>query len=105
MLGPVTIGDGARIGSGSVVIKDVPAGATVVGIPGKVVEKDSKRKLALDFEHGNLPDPIADVVKIILKMQHELEERLKVIEKDHKIKAKGIFHDYEEKAAEELPDQ
>ncbi|MBU0759203.1 MAG: serine O-acetyltransferase [Candidatus Omnitrophica bacterium] len=105
VLGPVTIGDGARIGSGSVVVKDVPAGATVVGIPGKVVEKDSKRKLALDFEHGNLPDPIADVVKIMLKMQHELEERLKVIEKDHSIKAKSIFHDYEEKAAEELPDQ
>ncbi|NQT75710.1 MAG: serine O-acetyltransferase [Candidatus Omnitrophica bacterium] len=105
ILGPVTIGDGARIGSGSVVVKDVPNGATVVGIPGKVVEKKTAEKLALDFEHGNLPDPIADVVKIMLKMQHELEERLKTIEKKHAIKAKGIFHDYEEKATEELPGQ
>lgn len=104
VLGPINIGDGAKIGSGSVVVKDVPAGATVVGIPGKVVEKDIMRKLVLDFEHGNLPDPIADVVKIILKMQHELEERLKTIERDHNIKVKSIFHDYEEKAAEELPD-
>ena len=57
ILGPVKIGDGARIGSGSVVIKDVPAGATVVGVPGKVVEKKVAERLELDFEHGNLPDP------------------------------------------------
>ena len=105
VLGPITIGDGAKIGSGSVVIKDVPSGATVVGVPGKVVEKKTMKKLALDFEHGNLPDPIADVVKIMLKMQHELEQRLKAIEKEHNIKARSIFHDYEEKATEELPDQ
>lgn len=104
ILGPVKIGDGAKIGSGSVVIKDVPDGATVVGVPGKIVEKKTIDKLALDFEHGNLPDPIADVVKIMLKMQHELEQRLETLEKDHNIKAKSIFHDYEEKAAEELPE-
>jgi serine O-acetyltransferase len=104
ILGPIKIGDGARIGSGSVVVKDVPMGATVVGVPGKIVEKKTAEKLELDFEHGNLPDPVADVVKIMLKMQHELEQRLGVIEKDHNIKARNIFHDYEEKAAEELPD-
>jgi len=103
VLGPITIGDGAKIGSGSVVTKDVPKGATVVGVPGKVIEKKAMEKLELDFEHGNLPDPIADVVKIILKMQHELEQRLKALEKDHNIKARGIFHDYEEKATEEMP--
>ena len=104
VLGPITIGDGAKIGSGSVVVKDVPSGATVVGVPGKIVEKKTIEKLKLDFEHGNLPDPIADVVKIMLKMQHELEERLKKLEKEHNIKARDIFHDYEEKATEELPD-
>ncbi len=104
VLGPIAIGDGAKIGSGSVVVKDVPGGATVVGVPGKIVEKKTMEKLALDFEHGNLPDPIADVVKIMLKMQHELEERLKTLEKDHKIKARSIFHDYEEKAQDEMPD-
>lgn len=104
VLGPIIIGDGAKIGSGSVVVKDVPSGATVVGIPGKVVEKKVMKKLELDFEHGNLPDPVADVVKIMLKMQHELEQRLKTLEKDHNIKAKDIFHDYEEKATEEMPD-
>ncbi|PIW68519.1 MAG: serine O-acetyltransferase, partial [Candidatus Omnitrophica bacterium CG12_big_fil_rev_8_21_14_0_65_42_8] len=77
VLGPVKIGDGAKIGSGSVVIKDVPQGATVVGVPGRIVEKRTAEKLELDFEHGNLPDPVADVVKIMLKMQHDMEERLK----------------------------
>ena len=104
VLGPIKIGDGAKIGSCSVVIKDVPAGSTVVGVPGKIVEKKTAEKLELDFEHGNLPDPVADVVKIMLKMQHELEQRLAAIEKDHNIKARNIFHDYEEKATEELPD-
>ena len=104
VLGPITIDDGARIGSGSVVVKDVPKGATVVGVPGKVIEKKTSKKLAMDFEHGNLPDPIADVVKIMMKMQHELEQRIKELEKEHDIKAKDIFHDYEEKATEELPD-
>ena len=104
ILGPIKIGDGAKVGSGSVVIKDVPPGATVVGVPGKIVEKKTAEKLELDFEHGNLPDPVADVVKIMLKMQHELEQRLGAIEKDHNIKARNIFHDYEEKATEELPD-
>jgi serine O-acetyltransferase len=104
VLGPIKIGDGAKIGSGSVVIKDVPPGATVVGIPGKIVEKKTAERLEMDFEHGNLPDPVADVVKIMLKMQHELEQRLETIEKDHNIKTRSVFHDYEEKAVEELPD-
>jgi serine O-acetyltransferase len=105
ILGPVNIGDGAKIGSGSVVVKDVPGGATVVGIPGKIVDKKADKKGAQDFEHGNLPDPIADVVKIMLKMQHELELRLEKLEKDHKIEVRRIFHDYEEKASEELPEE
>ena len=105
ILGPVRVGDGAKIGSGSVVVKDVSSRATVVGIPGKIVEKKTMEKLALDFEHGNLPDPIADVVKIMLKMQHELDERLRNLEEDHHIKSRKIFHDYEEKATQELPDK
>lgn len=105
VLGPVNIGDGARIGSGSVVVKDVPAGATVVGVPGKIVEKKIAKRPELDFEHGNLPDPIADVVRIMLKMQHELEQRINALEKEHNIKARGIFHDYEEKASGELPEE
>lgn len=78
-LGPITIGDGARIGSGSVVIKSVPPGATVVGIPGKIVE--DRRKPLMDLEHGKLPDPVAEAIKLVLEEQDKLEERLKRLEK------------------------
>ena len=39
LLGPITVGDGARIGANAVVIHDVPAGATVVGVPARVVQE------------------------------------------------------------------
>jgi len=77
-LGAITIGDGARIGSGSVVVKTVPAGATVVGIPGRVV--DEHRKPLTDLEHGKLPDPVAEAVRLILAEQQKLEERLEKLE-------------------------
>ncbi len=77
-LGPITIGDGARIGSSSVVIRPVPPGVTVVGIPGRVVTKTAKP--AMDLEHGRLPDPVAEAIRLVLKDQHRLEERLKKLE-------------------------
>jgi len=80
VLGAITIGDGARIGSGSVVVKPVPSGATVVGVPGRIVESLTPEKLELDFEHGNLPDPLSDVVKMLLQLNNKLEERVKWLE-------------------------
>lgn len=77
-LGPITIGDGARVGSSSVVIKSVPAGVTVVGIPGRVVTK--REKPVMDLEHGKLPDPVAEAIRLVLRDQHGLEERLKRLE-------------------------
>ncbi len=77
-LGAITIGDGARIGSGSVVVKSVPAGATVVGIPGRVVE--DKREHLMDLEHGRLPDPVAEAIRLVLREQDRLEERLRKLE-------------------------
>ena len=80
ILGAITIGDGARIGSGSVVVKAVPSGATVVGVPGRVVESLTPEKEELDFEHGNLPDPFSDIMKMILQLHSKLEERVKQLE-------------------------
>lgn len=77
-LGAITIGDGVRVGASSVVIKDVPPGVTVVGIPGRVVTK--REKPVMDLEHGKLPDPVADALKLVLKDYHQLEERLKKLE-------------------------
>lgn len=80
VLGAITIGDGARIGSGSVVVKPVPPGATVVGVPGRVVESVTPEKEELDFEHGNLPDPLSDLMKMILQLHTKLEERVRQLE-------------------------
>ena len=77
-LGAITIGDGARIGSGSVVVKSVPPGATVVGIPGRIVE--DRHKPLTDLEHGKLPDPVAEVIRLVLREQDKLEERLERLE-------------------------
>ncbi len=77
-LGAITIGDGARIGSGSVVVKSVPPEATVVGIPGRIVK--DHREPSLELEHGKLPDPVAEAIRLVLKEQDKLEERLKRLE-------------------------
>ena len=80
ILGAITIGDGAKIGSGSVVVKPVPPGATVVGVPGRIVESLTPEKIDLDFEHGNLPDPLSDIMKMLLQLHGKLEERVKRLE-------------------------
>ena len=78
-LGAITIGDGARVGSGSVVVKSVPPGATVVGIPGRIVE--DRQKPLLDLEHGKLPDPVAEAIRLVLRGQDNLEKRLRELER------------------------
>jgi len=81
ILGPIKIGDGARIGSGSVVVKSVPPGATVVGIPGKVMERKKPLiKPLIDLEHGKLPDPVAEAVNILVKRIGEVEDRIEKLE-------------------------
>ena len=80
ILGAITIGDGARIGSGSVVVKSVPPNVTVVGVPARVTETMTPEKAELDFEHGNLPDPLADIMKMLLQLHTRLEERVKRLE-------------------------
>ena len=91
-LGAITIGDGARIGSGSVVVKSVPAGATVVGIPGRIVE-DGYKPLT-DLEHGKLPDPVAEAIRLVLREQERIQERLARLENSSGIVApKDKFRD------------
>ena len=77
-LGAITIGDDARIGSGSVVVKSVPPGATVVGIPGRIVQ--DYREPFKELEHGKLPDPVAEAIRLVLREQDKLEERLRKLE-------------------------
>jgi len=77
-LGAITIGDGAKIGSGSVVVKSVPPAATVVGVPGRIIE--DRHKPLSDLEHGKLPDPVAEAIRLVLEDQERLGERLERLE-------------------------
>src|SRR5438128_12397048 len=63
LLGPITIGHGAKIGANSVVITDVPPNCTVVGNPGHPVRVDGRRVEGPDADWIHLPDPIADAIK------------------------------------------
>lgn len=73
LLGPLDIGENARVGAGSVVLKDVPPGATVVGIPGRVVEEHLVQP-DVALQHGALPDPIAESINNVLSSQQHLQE-------------------------------
>jgi serine O-acetyltransferase len=63
LLGPITIGHGAKIGANSVVIHDVPANSTVVGNPGHPVRVEGRRPEGPDADWIHLPDPVADAIK------------------------------------------
>ncbi len=79
ILGNVLIGDGAKIGAGSVVVKDVPEEVVVVGIPARPVQPERPRAL-IDLEHGDLPDPIAQVARGLLERIEFLERRIQELE-------------------------
>ena len=81
ILGPFTVGDDSKIGSNSVVVKEVPAMATVVGIPGRVVMSAEKRE-GVDLQHGKLPDPVAKAVSCIFDQMHRLEDRVEELQKE-----------------------
>ncbi len=80
LLGPIRVGDGARIGANSVVVRSVPPGAVVVGVPGRVVE-DRQQAAAGDLEHGRLPDPFSEAVRLILEEQLRLGRRMAELER------------------------
>ncbi len=77
LLGPIVVGQGSRIGAGSVVIKDVPQGATVVGVPGRIVETKGPKKVSgIDLDHNKLPDPVIQVLDRLEKRIKNLENKL-----------------------------
>lgn len=76
LLGPVVVGDGAKVGANTVVVTDVPERATVVGNPGHIVRVDGRRPAGPDTDWIHLPDPIADAIKNLSERLSEVERRL-----------------------------
>ncbi len=81
ILGAIEVGAEARIGSGSVVVRSVPPGATVVGVPARVIVPARHR---LDFDaaldHANLPDPVMDLMRMLLAQNEKLRSRVASLE-------------------------
>jgi serine O-acetyltransferase len=84
ILGPFTVGKDSKVGSNSVVVKEVPPNSTVVGIPGRVVmsaaEKPHER---MDLEHGKMPDPEAKAISCLFDQIRELERKYSVLAAEH----------------------
>jgi serine O-acetyltransferase len=76
LLGPIDVGAGAKIGANTVVVEDVPPGATVVGNPGHPVRVEGKRIEGPDADWIHLPDPIAEAIKGLSGRLAEIERRL-----------------------------
>ena len=88
VLGPIIVGEGGRIGSNAVVTKDVPDNATVVGVPGRVIEqkKDQKhsqraetaKKMGFDAYGvaADAPDPVATAINCMLDHIHVMDEKM-----------------------------
>ena len=73
VLGSITIGENSKVGAGSVVLKDVPADSTVVGIPGTVVISNGVR-VKDKHDHQDLPDPVADKYEMLERGTGSVEE-------------------------------
>jgi serine O-acetyltransferase len=82
ILGGFIVGDGARIGSNAVVVKEVPAGATVVGIPGRIVEEAAAKEAARFAAYAVVQendDPYAKAIQELVEHSQELERALKAL--------------------------
>ncbi|GAB6044366.1 serine O-acetyltransferase [Endothiovibrio diazotrophicus] len=86
VLGPITLGAGVRVGANSVVVKDVAAERTVVGIPGKEVRPAREHhndQEGIDLDHHLIPDPVGRAIACLLERIETLEGELHVLRGGH----------------------
>lgn len=97
ILGAFKIGDNSKIGSNSVVVREVPPNSTVVGIPAKVVQKESKESKK-DFDHTKMPDIEGKLFRYLLHRIEELETEIQATLKGDQL----FIKQQEEKNTKEL---
>jgi len=99
VLGPIEIGDGVRIGSNAVVVRPVPAGSTVVGVPGRLIDRSASRqaereatarKIGFDAYGAtqDAPDPVAHAINCMLDHIHVMDRKMQSI--CEAMKASGV---------------
>jgi serine O-acetyltransferase len=79
ILGPIRVGEGARVGANSVVVQDVPPRMTVVGVPGRIVRSPLQRRRSdgrIDLDHHAIPDPVGEVLNMLIDRISFLEARV-----------------------------
>jgi serine O-acetyltransferase len=84
VLGPFSVGDNSRIGSGSVVVKEVPPNSVVVGVPGRVTHRDGKKvEHGVDLNMTDLPDPMAKTLQGLMDRVTELTLAIEELRRLH----------------------
>jgi len=85
ILGPFTVGSNSKVGSNSVVVKEVPPNTTVVGVPGRVVfAEGEKSQPQTDLEHGQLPDPEAKAISCLFDQIRALERKVQELTEEQR---------------------
>ena len=106
VLGPVVIGEGAKVGAGSIVIKDVPPNSTVVGNPGRAVIVDGQKVPRdvhhPDIDHVRLPDPVAEAMACLVRRVTQLEKDLADVRAGKPLPPKPADEDCLPTAADEI---
>jgi serine O-acetyltransferase len=80
VLGNIAVGDEAKVGSGSVVVEPVPAGATVIGVPGRIVRINGEQLAAQPrdvLDHARLPDPVVETLRCLVDRIELLEQQVR----------------------------
>lgn len=98
ILGNITVEDHVRIGAGSVVMRNVPAGCTVVGIPGKVVKAGDGTSDSMEqmLDHNQMPDPIAKVFSVLLEKVETQQQLINKLYEKQQLLEKSNFNSRED---------
>jgi serine O-acetyltransferase len=82
VIGGFRIGEGSRIGAGSVVVREVPPNSVVVGVPGRVTYRDGQRVTGeIDLNQSDLPDPVAKAIEQLMERLRTLEAEVEGLRK------------------------
>lgn len=77
VLGPLNVGDNSRIGANAVVLKDVPADTTVVGVPGRAVRwRGTKIAPSIELDQVHIPDPVAQEIRKLIERMEKIEKHI-----------------------------